>query len=244
MKKLPLFLFCSVFYLFVNAQDSKWSIGINGSIDYSYHTIHDVEGTTISGSMLEDRKDTDEPRIGWATGMDVRYEIKPCLNILSGLRYSEQGFSHTLDNLAIGVVIDPTSGAIDESYSGPIVAVEYLVDCNYFEMPLALEKCWGTGRLKARASTGLIIALFVRSDSAPTYIYANETRRFPEPMSIKQREVHFMGQAGAGVVYSLSERLNVSLDLIGSHSFNYAERTRVGTLPWRIGLQAGCQFRL
>jgi hypothetical protein len=130
---------------------SKFSLGILFSPEYSYRILKAKEDiyeilVAMSDSMVE-------PKFGFTTGIQIKYDILKRLNIESGIQFTDKGSRMTVSNF---VATDTNDPVLQNLKSVTTIAKIY-----YIEVPLKLSYKIVSGTFSLSVFGGLSANLFL-----------------------------------------------------------------------------------
>ena len=130
---------------------SKFSLGISFSPEYSYRILKAKEDkyeglVAMSDSMVE-------PKFGFTTGIQIRYDILKRLSIESGIQFTDKGSRMTVSNFVAAEPDDPVLENLES-----VTTVEKIY---YIEVPLKANYKIISGKFSLSFFDGLSANLFL-----------------------------------------------------------------------------------
>lgn len=86
------FLTIPFYSLAQDSSGSKWSLGINASIDYNYRMLSKTIDNSYLNTFISYRDDIEYPKIGYTAGIALQYQFTRHLALATGANYSLKGY--------------------------------------------------------------------------------------------------------------------------------------------------------
>jgi len=141
MKKLVTILFLSASFVGVcqsesSEKETKFSIGVNYSIDQTYRVLKD---NPAANPYIKDIRDLREvSTINYTAGVSFNLRLTKRLSAETGLLYSKTGYKTKETSLTFGNVADLRRGFVYDE-NNPSLSNQFVVVRNYLQVPINLR---------------------------------------------------------------------------------------------------------
>lgn len=218
--------------------ESRWSIGLSGSVDHCWRILVNGAGDEIRASIINYRDEHETGRIGWSTGADATYALGDRWFLSSGLQFSDRGFRFRSESDLIAT--DP----LDPELSSNHVRSEFTDHYKYLSIPLLVHRAFGQGRIRFEPGLGVWGDYLMSQYS----IHANDFGSGARISRVEDKITDYR-RIGASVCadLSFSLRLNEGWSLrLGPRG--RMQMTSLAAAPilgylWEAGLLAGVRYR-
>ncbi len=239
MKKLfnysfLLFIILSIsFHARAQPEDQgKWSVGIVFSPDYASRHIKFPDEHADWKEYLDENE---QPIFGYTTGISFLYSLNKKFELESGLMFSSKGFKYTAPEF---VVFDENDSAL------PLEATT-TYNYRYLDVPFKMNWFFLQKKVKLFLSAGVAGSFFLDELMVQELKFPDRTER----SQYNEKDVDFNPvvlslTGGAGIKYSLSDRLHIRLN----PEFRRAVTPLADMLGeyylWSAGVNSGVFFKL
>jgi hypothetical protein len=208
----------------------KFSVGINFSPNFSFHTMKADEDYQI---FLETLKKDEKPGFGFNTGISLVYYLTKHIEIESGLQYSQQ--TYQLKNITIENLEGDSLGKATGKFH-----------YNYFEIPLKINYHIRIQNPDIYATGGLSLNFFhdywIKSNLK--YNDGHEEKRVTEGQTGNINYAIIAIIAGVGIDYDLGQKFNIRFEPLFRYSFQPVYDTPLKLFNYSIGGQFGFLIKL
>lgn len=91
--RILIFIFClAPCYLFAQIPLSKWSVGVNVSLDNNYRVLTLKESSFQTQNVKEGRDNQEIPLFGISIGATLQYHLTPKFSLSIGAQYAQKGY--------------------------------------------------------------------------------------------------------------------------------------------------------
>ncbi len=238
--KLKLFLLLIITQLFsVNAQ-TKWTLGAVFRPEIGYRSLFGKDNIGRSDLIIGLRDDTETPRWCYTAGVSAQYQLKPRLNIESGILISDKGFQ--TKNIPVTTLENPD----------PVInfsTMRFVYHHYYLDIPITAHyqiKLNETYQLQIGAG----ICNSFNTDVYQTSYFTNESGVTTRQKSTdKDRFVYqkylLSSVLSARIERPINEKISISLEVRGqfSHSNTFLN-SYIREHFWTSGIGIGAWWRL
>lgn len=213
------------------SEESKFSIGINFSPNYSYRTLK-YPGNLQN--FVDAREELEHPSFGFNTGIDAQFLIMKNLEVELAIQFSRQ--THMFKEVPI---IDPISSVSMGFFD---IQLRY----HYLEIPLRVNYRIINQKFFGYISAGVSINQFLNDKSKSWLTYSNgDTKVVNSESGILDFNKTVIGLVGGiGLGYHISEKLNLRLEPICRYSLTPLAEGPIDQYNYSIGCQVGINMKL
>ena len=164
MKKLLLII--AILPLAVLAQDSsasKWSLGINASLDYNYRMLSKTIDNSYLNTFITQRDNIEHPKIGYTAGVTLQYQFTRHLALATGANYSLKGYE--TKNLQYRMLDTANQPQYYPAYQGFIF--------KYIDIPIQLRMSVGHKSVQFIYGFGVNLNVLLESRFVSDFEYYN-----------------------------------------------------------------------
>lgn len=172
----------------------KLSIGLSFSPNYSFRQLKYSEENKW---IMDMRNDEEIPKYGFATGVNLHFQISRRIALETGIIYSDQGESTRDKNLtwATPNPAYPVKGNVVYHYQ-------------YIDFPLSIEYSTLAKRINYSFSSGIIMNVFIAKRSTVKLGYADgHKNRNTSSIDFGYNKINLSAILGFGLNYKISNRL-------------------------------------
>jgi hypothetical protein len=232
---------CFSVYSSSQTTESKFEIGVQGSVDYSFRSIRNAEQSISSDLWFEVRNSDEDYMIGWTSGISIALNLSDRMKLRGGVSMSSQGYTRDYHGL-----MDPRNPFLAPAleHEDP---TELLVKHEYkaVEVPLNVVFQFGERAFRPFLSAGMIYGHVISDDTRLIVSYESDPdTRHTGDSQYSTASSLFYATLGVGGSYSFTERITTSLELNGAYSLNEFDELSVATRLWRGGLNLGLTYDL
>lgn len=185
--------------LFAQRPDSlktkKWALGLTYSPDYCFRTPYAKESEKGSSNM------TEKGKMGFTTGLNVRYQLMDRIGIEFGALYSTKGQKTHTTSFSW---LTPTEGYVTDPEKTTTYTYKYL------EIPLKVNVYVINNRLKIFPSIGCSANIFMGKKTTVVSEKGKETSTTYDAKNIPSSEFAIL--AGVGISYDLTKNVFVKVE--------------------------------
>jgi hypothetical protein len=197
-----------------NDSDKKYSIGINFSPDYSFRKLS-AENDDLG--LVEKLNKMESPKLGFTGGLVSLYRFNERFVIETGIQLSDKGERHEESNLT-WVTPDDDIYTVND----PAIPSSFKINYKYYYLGVPLKLNFYLIRRK--------LNLFIVAGGAVDFLMKAKIRSTLEFQDRKEthtstqdedyfNKVNFVGLAGFGIDYKISQRFQLRFEPIFRYSF-------------------------
>ena len=212
------------------AEYKKIMLGLSFSPDYCSRVL---KSKPSYNSFVEERNDTEIPKFGFTTGLNLLMRLDRKLDLESGIFYSNKGYKTQKQNLFW----------LDNNKDVP-VNYQVIYTYQYFDIPLKLNYYFITSRIRFFLTSGISLNIFNRQQIKLKLEEANGNRS----SSLSQNDLGFSSVnlellTGVGMFYTLSDRMHLKVQPIYRTSLtSLTSSTMINEKLYSIGVDIGFYF--
>ncbi|MES2762734.1 MAG: outer membrane beta-barrel protein [Bacteroidota bacterium] len=173
----------------------KWAVGLSYSPDFCFRTPYAKASEKGSSNM------TEKGKMGFTTGINLRYQLLEKIGVEFGALYSTKGQKTLAGSFSW---LTPTEGYVTE----PEKTITYTYQ--YLEIPLKVNVYLINTKLKIFPSIGCSVNIFMGKKTTVTSEGSKETSTAFEQQNIPKTELAVL--AGVGISYDISDKLFVKIE--------------------------------
>lgn len=212
-------------------EESKFSIGVNFSSNYSYRTLKYPDNLQ---NFVDAREKLEHPSFGFNTGIAVQYLLMKKIEVELGIQFSRQ--THMFKEVPISDPMgNPSLGLADNQ-------LRY----HYLEIPLRVNYRIVNQKFFGYISAGVSINKFLNDKSKSWLTYNNgDTEVVKSESGILDFNKTVIGLVGGvGLGYHVSEKLNLRLEPLFRYSLTPLAEAPIDQYNYSIGCQIGMNMKL
>ena len=212
-------------------KESKFSVGVNFSPNYSYRTLKYPDNLQ---SFVDDRERSEHPSFGFNTGIAVQYLLMKKFEVELCIQFSRQ--THMLKEVTVvGTMGNVSMGLAD-------VQLRY----HYIEIPILVNYRIVNQKFFGYISAGVSINQFLNDESKAWLTYSNGDNEVVHSESgildFNKTVVGLVG--GVGLGYHISEKLNLRVEPLFRYSLAPLAEAPIDQYNYSIGCQIGMNVKL
>jgi hypothetical protein len=193
------------------AQDArKWFLGYSFSSDLCYRRLSNGSGDPAIDGMIAARNKSEHLKMGFTTGLNVKYQFNDVISVETGLMYSNKGYKSRTDNIIFGDQVDPGQ----TPSSGGQFRVRY--NYKYLDLPLKINIVFAREETYSFYLTaGAVVNVFLEQKNVSTFTSPNH----PKQVTISGGELFRTNNSlnispfiGPGIRFGLGKRLHMQVE--------------------------------
>lgn len=231
MKKL--LILALITPIFSLAQDtlSKWSVGVNFSLDYSYRALHKND-SRISDSYIDFINEYEHPKIAYTTGINIQYHFNNKFSLASGVHYSQKNYGTQ----------DYTYSVYDTLGNLTKYPASQTYRFKYLDIPLEFRHFIGNNRFKFFYGVGANLNILLESGYEFRFDYFGYYRNVNTTKDL--RRINFSPTLAIGVKYDSHSNLSVLLEPIVRYQLLTNSTQAITERLYNVGLNLSLFYRL
>lgn len=240
MKKHILIIFLLIPFFIFSQNDSRFSIGIVLSPDYSYRTLVQQDDAPFFTELKEHYDNLDIPKVYYTAGLQIKYAVTEHISAGSGLQYSRKGYQTHYQPLVSIQPVDPDPALPTEA--------KFTYAYDFAEIPVFIEFKSNGNKLHTGFSAGATFNYFFNGRVTETgRYYDGHIAEVGAAEAIEgRREFMVSPFISAGLSWDITEKLELSLAPVCRYA---AAKINAGDDPlseylWNAGIQAGIFLHL
>lgn len=215
-----------------DVSESKFSIGLSFSPDYSFRKI--VSDNSLSSNSIVNHRDTFEiPKLGFTGGLSLQYRLGRVFTIETGLYFSDKG-EKTNDM--------PLIMEVDEGMRN----VRFVYHTSYIDIPLKTNINLLSGNFKAYISAGVVANVFIfeRNVSFVEYASGKENKNSSLTTTLFDYNRLALGfMAGFGLSYDISDKFTCKFEPNYKRFITSATHAPIKGFFYSTGLNVGVDYK-
>lgn len=209
---------------------SKISIGVTFSPDYCYRRLHSENAS--AKVITEIRDETEIPKFGYTAGLSLLFKPWKRISFETGLFFSDKGYKTKF------------IGLYDLEASPPLLVnrVKTSYQYYYLNIPIKLNYFILTGKVKLFASTGFSTNIFLDDRTKSTFEDPAGTEYASSDLDFSP--INIIVLLGAGIDYSINNRLNFRLEPIFSYAITPIADAPIKEYLYSVGANFGLYYTI
>lgn len=212
--------------------EKKIAGGISFSPDYSFRYL---SGSFPESNIKNWRNEFEMPTFGFTAGITFLYHVNPCMNIESGLKYSEKGWNTVFDKSDFYF---PEDNIYTNPADDPWIPERAITKNRYAFLNVPVKVNWIFYKRKVDffLSAGLSANLFLDATIANIQEFKTRTEKQIQKEEADFYPVNMAFIAGAGMDYSFSNQFRLRIEPEFRHSFTPMVDTSLKDYPYSVGI--------
>jgi hypothetical protein len=227
-----LFFIVPCYSIAQDSNSSKWSIGVNASIDYNYRKLSTANSNPYTDIIIPNRNNIEHPKLGYTTGLAMQYQITPKLALATGVNYSLKGYE--TKNLSYRFLDDSSQYVYAPAYQGFIF--------KYIDVPLQLRMTTGNKSVQFVYGFGVNINLLLESRFISDFEYGNYHQNIAT--TNKYRKLNISPSIYLGVKYTPTAKINIFFEPTLRYQLLKNIDATITERLYNIGLNISTFYRL
>ncbi|MBK8339994.1 MAG: PorT family protein [Flavobacteriales bacterium] len=219
---------------------SRFSIGITGSMDHCFRILANNRGDENTDRVIDLRNRSEIPKLSYSINADLLFHLDERWALISGLRYSDQGYRTEEFNEFASVDAPEGDPAI------PIGGIQYVYHFHYLSVPLLVQFRMGKGRLRFTPAIGLAgdILLEPTETTHSKWKDGRETSETRSAAQVGYNPISLSVRTELGGAYRIAERFELNAGLAGLYQITELIDAPITGHQWTVGFQCGTRYRL
>ncbi len=225
----------------------KFQLGVNFSSDVCYRTLANNNGESIVDGIIDWRNESEIPKFGYTTGLNVVYSLKRNISFETGLQFSNKGYQTETMDLIYGDQIDPVTGVISPESSDTKAPTKskYIYSDYYLEVPVKANFTFGKRKVRFITSAGIAVNLFIAETKTVVYTYIGGSTKQKDYSSYFSYNIINLSPT---VSFGIDWKITPKMDLRAEPTIRYGV-LKIIDMPvtgylWNYGLNVGCYYSL
>lgn len=225
-----LFCFLGGYGQHLSVKESRFSIGLNFSPNFSYRAL---EYSNESISFVEAREKYEHPSFGFNSGIQFIFKIVNNIEIESGVQFSQQ--VHKFVEVPLTNIDDENLGIVNTDY-------KYY----YIEVPIKLNYCFNYNQVFVGASIGMSINRFIddRTKNKIEYIDGTKESVIGKTGIYDFNMTTLATLCGFLVGYNFNEKLNLRVEPLFRYSLTPIAEAPLKQHNYSLGAQIALVMNL
>ncbi|MBK9075849.1 MAG: PorT family protein [Flavobacteriales bacterium] len=218
---------------------SRISIGVSGGPDHCFRTLADNGGNPFAGLIIDLRNDLEIPRVGHSIGADILFHLSEQWSVVSGVRYSDQGYR--TEEITSFATVDMPEG--DPAI--PLKGIQSVYHYRYLSVPVVGQFRPGKGRLRFASALGVSADFLLTATETVRKRWEDDLERESKSLDRENyNPVSLSGRAELGGTYRVVRRLELCAAIVGLYQLTKLTDTPITGYLWSVGVQCGIRYRL
>ncbi|HTB07452.1 MAG TPA: outer membrane beta-barrel protein [Bacteroidia bacterium] len=238
---LPIRVFCQNADTTSHAKQSRLSIGILFSPEYSYRTISPDQSAS-SQEITTSRNSTEIYRITYSAGIICVYQLNKKITLSIGTEYSDKGYKTKSSTLFLyNPTINPRTGTVSSSSTG---TATFIYHYYYIDIPIKASYYFIAKRVKIYVSLGLSTNINLSDYNTATLDYSDgTTTSSTEKTNNGFSTINLQAIAGVGTRYDLSRKLYIMVEPTFNYSINSIVQAPIREYLYSFGLNTSVSWK-
>lgn len=205
---------------------SRLSVGINFSPDYSFRTLKNDDGSSSADLVIKNRNDVETAKFGFTTGLNARIDFSKQFGFETGIQYSGKGYKTKNQDL---LYLPPN----------PFLPVKArtVYSYHYIGIPLKARFTLGEGKARFISGIGFMTNFLLKARQATTFEYADGRKDKRSQASTSDfKAVDISSMLSLGIDYKINEKLNLVAEPVFRYGVLKTADNPVKEYLWNAGL--------
>jgi hypothetical protein len=238
-------LFCFVFItsMTIQAQDArKWFLGCSFSPDLCYRKLSNGSGDPTIDGIIAARNKSEHLKLGFTTGLNVKYQFNEVVSFETGLMYSNKGYKLRTDNIIFGDQVDPGH----TPSAGGQFRVRY--NYKYLDLPLKINIAFAREETYSFYFTaGVVVNVFLEQKNVSTFTSPNQPKQVTSSggeLFQTNNSLNISPFIGPGVRFGLGKRLHMQVEPLFRYGLLPLYNAPIKGYLWNWGLNTVLYYAL
>ena len=227
------FLTIPFYSLAQDSSGSKWSLGINASIDYNYRMLFVNIPNYGVNDVIFLRDGIEIPLLGISAGVNTKYQVTPKLDINVGTHYAQKGYQTNKRSVSM----------FQPSPSDP-TAVKTTYNYTYLDFPFTIRYRIGKQKTMISVGGGVAWNLLIKSSENSAVYYNGYTNKTTREVTSMFNKSNTSGILFMGVSQQLSNKIMINIEPTLRYQLLKNINTPITERLYNVGLNITTFYRL